>query len=138
MTKPKKTTKKHNGGRPTKMTTDIVKKLEDAFCVGATDAMACFYAGISRQTLYNYQEKHPDFVDRKEALKKWMDMRALMNIRNRLESDEKGGYSLEYAKSKIAAFKNKSLKVDADLGVNDATREILDNLIGDEGKLWQR
>ena len=56
-------------GRPTKMTEETVKKLEEAFLLGCTDEEACFYADISKQTLYNYQDKYPDFVDRKEALK---------------------------------------------------------------------
>lgn len=51
------------------MTPKAVKKLEEAFANGATDVQACFYAGISKQTLYNYQKKHPKFIDRKEGLK---------------------------------------------------------------------
>ena len=56
-------------GRPTKMTPETVKKLEEAFLLGCTDLEACLYGDISKQTLYNYQEKHPEFVDRKAALK---------------------------------------------------------------------
>ena len=57
------------GGRPTVMTADVVNKLEEAFSIGASDIEACFIAGISKQTLYNYQKEYPEFVDRKEALK---------------------------------------------------------------------
>lgn len=56
-------------GRPTKMTDEVVKKLEEAFLLGCTDEEACFYADISKQTLYNYQDAHPDFIDRKERMK---------------------------------------------------------------------
>lgn len=56
-------------GRPTVMTPEVVNKLEEVFALGGTDSEACFYAGISKQTLYNYQEINPDFIDRKEALK---------------------------------------------------------------------
>lgn len=56
-------------GRPSKMTPERVKKLEDAFLWGCNDTEACLYADISRQTLHNYQEKHPEFIDRKERLK---------------------------------------------------------------------
>lgn len=55
--------------RPTIMTDELVNKLEYAFALGCTDEEACFYADISKQTLYNYQDKFPEFVDRKEALK---------------------------------------------------------------------
>jgi hypothetical protein len=61
---------KGNGaGRPTNMTENTVNKLEYAFSIGCTDLQACIYAGISKQTLYNYQDKTPGFVDRKQLLK---------------------------------------------------------------------
>lgn len=51
------------------MTEATVKKLEDAFLLGCTDMEACFAANISRETLYSYCRDHPEFADRKEALK---------------------------------------------------------------------
>jgi len=51
------------------MTEDRINKLVEAFAIGASDKEACAYAEISHQALYNYQEKHPEFVERKEALK---------------------------------------------------------------------
>ena len=56
-------------GRPTKMTDKVVKKLEEAFLLGCSDLEACLFADISKQTLYTYQDKNPEFVDRKEKLK---------------------------------------------------------------------
>lgn len=61
--------KKNKGGRPTAMTEETVRKLEQAFSNGATDLEACSYAGIAKQTLYEYQKKTPAFKDRKESLK---------------------------------------------------------------------
>ena len=58
-----------NVGRPTKMTDDTVRKLEEAFSLGCSDLEACLLADISKQTLYDYQKIHPEFVDRKEMLK---------------------------------------------------------------------
>ena len=60
---------KNKGGRPTKMTEKVLKKLEHAFSIGASDEEACFYADITPKTLYNYQKKDPVFLQRKEALK---------------------------------------------------------------------
>ena len=62
--------------RPTKMTPSTVQKLEDAFTWGCTDEEACCYADISRTTLHNYTELHPEFLDRKEQLKGNLTMRA--------------------------------------------------------------
>ena len=56
-------------GRPTKMTPETIKKLEDAFLLGCTDGEACFAADITQQTLYNYQKENPDFLVRKNMLK---------------------------------------------------------------------
>ena len=51
------------------MTEDVLNKLENAFSYGLTDKQACFEAGISHQALYDYQNNHPEFTERKEALK---------------------------------------------------------------------
>lgn len=56
-------------GRPTLMTENTLQKLEEAFLLGCTDEEACFYADIGKSTLYNYQNDHPEFVERKEQLK---------------------------------------------------------------------
>lgn len=76
-------------GRPPSVTQDVVNKLEEAFSLGATDLEACFFAGISKQTLYNYQEKNPDFIDRKVALKERLVLKARAVIRDALENKDK-------------------------------------------------
>ncbi len=58
-----------NVGRPTKITPDILRKLEDAFSNGLPDREACFYAGIANSTLYLYQARNPEFSERKQALR---------------------------------------------------------------------
>ncbi len=60
---------KNKGGRPPKINELIVSKLEEAFSLGCSDLEACFYAGISKQCLYDYQKLNPEFADRKESLK---------------------------------------------------------------------
>ena len=74
--------RKHAGGRPEKITPDVLQKLEDAFSNSAPDTEACFYAGIAPKTLYNYQTRHPKFIQRKEALKSSPNLRARTNIIN--------------------------------------------------------
>jgi len=60
---------KNKVGRPPKIDSLIVQKLEQAFSYRCTDEKACFYAGISRTTLDKYQKQNPEFVDRKQLLK---------------------------------------------------------------------
>jgi single-stranded DNA-specific DHH superfamily exonuclease len=79
----------HAGGRPTLMTEKTVKILEDAFSNAATDIEACFLANISKQTLYNYQEKHPEFIDRKEALKEMVKYQAKRVVAKAINEGDK-------------------------------------------------
>ena len=61
--------KKHAGGRPSVMTPETLKKLEDAFKLGCTDSEACFAADISPASLYTYCKANPSFAERKQVLK---------------------------------------------------------------------
>ncbi|MCK4500085.1 hypothetical protein KAU11_06270 [Candidatus Babeliales bacterium] len=79
---------KDKGGRPTVMTPEVVNKLEEAFLVGATDLEACVHADISKQTLYNYCDKHPEFFDRKETLKNQPVMRAKVIVSDSLKEGD--------------------------------------------------
>jgi len=74
------TKKKSNAGRKTKMTDLTLKKLEEAFLLGATDLEACLYAGISYQTLYTYQHNNPKFLDRKDLLKETPILKARTEV----------------------------------------------------------
>lgn len=74
-------------GRPTVMTPEVVKKLEEAFALGCTDLEACLYADISKQTLYDYQKLNPSFVDRKEQLKENPILQARTSVINGLRDN---------------------------------------------------
>ena len=63
-----------NCGRPEVITKDVLQKLEEGFTWNLSDLEACLYAGISKSTLYNYQEVNPKFVERKEMLKKTVNL----------------------------------------------------------------
>lgn len=78
----------NKGGRPTKMTPETVKKLEDAFSLGCSDLEACIYADITKQTLYNYQDSHPEFFDRKEMLKQKLVLKARTVVAEALKNKD--------------------------------------------------
>lgn len=69
------------------MTELTVKKLEEAFAFGCSDVQACLFAGISKQTLYNYQDANPGFVDRKAELKETPIMLARRAVVNGISGD---------------------------------------------------
>lgn len=80
---------KDKGGRPTIMTPETIKRLEEGFTMGFTDLEACLYADISKTTLYNYQEENPAFVERKTLLKENVKMIAKKNIFTEIGAGDK-------------------------------------------------
>lgn len=67
-------------GRPTKITKEILEKLDNAFSLGHSDEEACLVAQIDPQTLYNYCKKHPNYSSKKELLKNSPKIVARRNI----------------------------------------------------------
>jgi hypothetical protein len=63
-------------GRPSKMTPEMITKLKAAFANSFTVDEACWYAGINKQTYYNWGEKHPELLDEMDAAKKAPNMKA--------------------------------------------------------------
>lgn len=81
-------TKENKGGRPTVMTADTIARLEYAFSIGADDVSACLYAGIGERTLYDYQESHPEFAQRKKQLKSQQVFKARAAIETALNNND--------------------------------------------------
>ncbi len=75
------------GGRPTVITDKVLMELKTAFCFDSTDAEACVFAGISEKTLYNYQKKHPEFLQEKEGWKTTVIFEARKAVCEAIEKD---------------------------------------------------
>ena len=75
-------------GRPTVMTEEVLQKLEYAFMRGLSDVEACLYADIATSTLYNYCNDNPDFLERKEELKKHPTAQAKLNVTEAIENGD--------------------------------------------------
>lgn len=112
-----------NAGRPTRMTEETVKKLELAFANGASDKQACFIANISKQTLYNYQDLHPEYIDRKEALKDSIKYQAKVKIREAIKKEEKPDTAKWYLERKDKDFKHRT-----DITTDDKPISILNGI----------
>ena len=85
-------------GRPEKIQGLTLKKLEEAFAMGCSDKEACLMADISHQTLYDYQNRHPKFVERKEALKETPILAARKTIVDNLKNPNIATWYLERKK----------------------------------------
>ncbi len=84
-------------GRPTVMTKETIRKLEEVFAIGGSDSEACFYAGISKESLYAYCREHPEFTDRKESLKEKPILKARQTVVKSLDNPD---YAFKYLERK--------------------------------------
>jgi hypothetical protein len=57
--------------RPTVMTPEVVRKLEEAFTMDCTDEEACAFAGIGLRTYYDHRAADEDFSQRMERAKRF-------------------------------------------------------------------
>lgn len=73
--------------RPTKLDSLTIKKLEEAFVLGASINEACFNANISKQTYYNWREENPELFDRFEQLRLAPILKARKCVVNALEKN---------------------------------------------------
>lgn len=99
--KPKRRRKPQPNGRPPVITPDVIKKLEEAFAWGCSDVEACLWADVNPRSLYKWQEKNPDFVQRKAELKETPIMKARKTVVGALETDPK--IAMDYLSRKAKA-----------------------------------
>lgn len=70
-----------------KMTPEVLYKLDEAFLEGHTDNEACLIAGIAPSSLYRYIEKNPSYGDRKEILKQNPIIKARKTVNKAIETN---------------------------------------------------
>ena len=76
-------------GRPTKVTQEVIRTLEQAYLNDATDVQACLMAGISEDTLQRYMKRNPSFRERKKALASNMALQAKLSLLKHIPRDGK-------------------------------------------------
>ena len=64
----------------TKMTDEVIAKLEQAFAIGATRAQACDYADVDPSTLWRWEQKNPELSNRFQRMREKLPLKAKMNI----------------------------------------------------------
>lgn len=96
------------GAGVSKMTPDKLNLLRDAFSIDATIAEACFYAGISEQTFYNWREKKPKLMEEIERLRLTPIMTARKTIATSLDKPEGARWFIERKRSDEFATKSKT------------------------------
>jgi hypothetical protein len=122
-------------GRPTKMTTEILERLRQAFAIGCTDEEACAYARIGATTLYDYQRENPEFAQEKDELKRTPILKAKKTIVNSLNDPKNAQWYLERkAKDEFSVRQETTGKdggpvlVDTTFNPDEKLKELLEKL----------
>lgn len=104
-------------GRPSKMTPEVVSKLEDAFSYGASVNEACYNADISRETFYRWMREDEVLYDR---LKRMMDKPILKARKAVVDSfNDKPELALKYLEKKLRKeFGDEPTKMNINLQFN--------------------
>lgn len=129
-----KQTKKR--GRPCGVTPEKLSKLDEGFLLGLSDSECCLYADISTSAFYRYIDKHPEYRERKERLKKRPTIQAKKNIMDLLDNGDEitSRWYLEKrsdefsSKHDIAVDTSGSLSLDAR---SDALKGFLSHFLDD-------
>lgn len=118
-------------GRPTVMTPEVIAKLEEVFAIGGTDMEAIFYADISKDALYDYQLKNPEFTERKEKLKERPILKARQTVVKSLDNPQQAQWFLERkVKNEFAQRSEMTGRDGKDLIPETLTQEDKEKLLG--------
>lgn len=127
-------------GRPSKMTSEVVGKLEEAFAIGASINEACMYADINKSTYFDWIKKNPHFSNRVEALQLKPTLKARQTVVKALddpvmalkylERKHKGEFSL---RTEHTGEDGKSLINKVNVKIINEHKTFDDERIGDTG-----
>lgn len=90
--------KKGKGGRPTVMTPEVFRKIEEVAALGGSIEEMAMFADINRATLYSYLEDNKEFSDRIDALRERPVLKARTTIMADIESPDTAKWYLERKK----------------------------------------
>lgn len=84
-------------GRPTKMTPEVLRKIEEVAALDGSVAEMALYANVHVDTVYAYLAENKKFSDRIAALRERPILKARQTI---VKSLEQPNYAFEYMKKK--------------------------------------
>ena len=88
--------------------------------MGCTDLEACFFADISKTALYDYQNRHPEFTERKEALKERPVLLARKAVINSFDEDSNLAFNYLKNKRSDEFSEKKQTELSGSLSLTDA------------------
>lgn len=100
--------------RPTKMTSEVLEKLRQAYLIGATNAEACGYAEIGERTLYDYLAENEEFSQKIEQWKNEPILKAKTTIVKKLDDVKNAQWYLERKRKDEFAVRQEHTSADGD------------------------
>ena len=79
---------------------EVVRKLEEAFAIGADIKAACAYADISRETYYAWCEEDPTIKEKSDKLREKPILKAYNTIMKDLDKPDTAKWLLERKRKK--------------------------------------
>lgn len=117
--------------RPTKLDETTIKKLEEAFIIGASIKEACFYADITTQTFYNWKAENPELFDRFEQLQLSPIFKARKTLVGALETNP--NLALKYLERKLKTeFGEDKEPIEIENKIDSVTIEVIHTYEGQE------
>lgn len=86
---PEEQQRRRNAKNASKFSKDIVGKLESVFSLGGNVTQACSYAGISRDTYYEWIKSRPALSDRFERMRAKPQLVALQALNDGLKDPDR-------------------------------------------------
>lgn len=111
--------------------TKILKKLYDAFIIGATDMEACLNANIGTSTLYNFQVEFPSLLELKQLWKYNPILQARNSVLQGIKKTKNAKWLLEHHElSKVEFSKSTNIVLSSNDGVFSGSKlSDLENLL---------
>ena len=111
-------------GRPNRITPEDLRKLEEAFAIGASVQEALFYADLPASTYYDYVRDHKDFSDKIDRLKQKPILKARREVVNGIDGNP------EFALKYLSKVKKDEFADRQEIGIPEGTK--IRVIIGDD------
>ncbi len=118
--------RKSNAGRPTKMTDDLVRKLEEIFKIDWTVGEACSRAWIWTTTYYERIEKNKEFADRMSKAQDYPFILARKTLMKGIQKEDTKA-AIEYLKRRDKRYHDKSENTNRNTN-EEVSKEELDKI----------
>lgn len=102
-------------GRPTVMTDEVIRKIEEVAALDGSVAEMAYYAGIHPDTVYAHMKSNPEFSDRITALRNRPVLKARQTVTKALDDPT---FAFKYLEKKAKKEFGNSLELSGDINVN--------------------